>query len=140
MSQTLDQAARRPKLSAIPLELLRALRPKQWVKNVFVFGAIAFSDDRLWLRLDQIALVLGAFIIFCACSGAIYLINDLVDIEKDRAHPKKRYRPLASGRLSPKVATVAAVGLIVGALAGSYWLDSLNNPPDWGLFGVMLSY
>jgi 4-hydroxybenzoate polyprenyltransferase len=140
MSQTLDQATGRPKLSTMPIELLRAMRPKQWVKNVFVFAAIAFSDERLWLRLDQVALAVAAFLIFCACSGAIYLINDLVDIEKDRAHPKKRFRPLASGRLSPTVAAIAAAALIVGVLGGSYWIDSLNNPPDWGLFGVMLAY
>jgi 4-hydroxybenzoate polyprenyltransferase len=116
------------------------MRPKQWIKNVFVFAAIIFSDDRLWMRPDQILLALGAFVIFCACSGAIYLINDLVDIEKDRAHPKKRSRPLASGRLSPQVAVVAAVVLMLLVLVGSYWIDSLNNPPDFGLMAVMLTY
>jgi 4-hydroxybenzoate polyprenyltransferase len=129
-----------PRLRDIPIELLRAMRPQQWVKNVFVFAAIAFSESRLWLQPGAIAKVIGAFIIFCGCSGAIYLVNDLVDIEKDRAHPKKRYRPLASGRLSVPVAIVAAIVLIIGGLYAAYWLDSLNNPPDYDLMWVMLTY
>ena len=106
MARPIEPVVVRAQPSAIPYQLLRAMRPKQWVKNVFVFGAIAFSNDRLWMRPNQILLVIGAFLIFCACSGAIYLLNDLVDIEKDRAHPKKRNRPLASGLLfRPDLAT-----------------------------------
>lgn len=129
-----------PRLRDIPVELLRAMRPKQWVKNVFVFGAIAFSEGRLWLQPSEVLKVIGAFFIFCICSGAIYLVNDLVDIEKDRAHPKKRYRPLASGRLSVPVAIIATVVLMGGGLYSAYWLDSLNNPPDYSLMLVMLTY
>ncbi len=142
MARPIEPAVVRAQPSAIPYQLLRAMRPKQWVKNVFVFGAIAFSNDRLWMRPNQIFLVIGAFLIFCACSGAIYLLNDLVDIEKDRAHPKKRNRPLASGQLSPQVALIAALLLMAGVLGGSYWLDSLNSfpQPDFGLLLVMLSY
>jgi 4-hydroxybenzoate polyprenyltransferase len=140
MAQTLEHGVERPRLSAAPFEILRAMRPKQWIKNAFVFAALAFSDDRLWMQVGPVALTIAAFLIFCACAGAIYLINDLVDIEKDRAHPKKRSRPLASGRLSPRVAVVAAIVLMVIVLGGSYWVDSLNNPPDFGLMGVMLAY
>jgi 4-hydroxybenzoate polyprenyltransferase len=140
MARTAEKEAASASLLTMFYELLRSMRPRQWVKNVFVFGAIAFSDDRLWLQLNSVLTVLGAFALFCACSSAIYLVNDLVDIEKDRAHPKKRHRPLASGRLSPSVAVVAAIGLIIVVLGGSLWLDSLNNPWDFSLMGVMLAY
>ena len=125
--------------SAVALELLRAMRPRQWIKNIFVFGAIVFSEQRLWTRPDRVLLVFGAFVLFCMTASAIYLINDLVDIEKDRAHPKKRNRPLAAGRLSPSVAIVAACVLLVVALPAAYLLDSVNGP-DSGLLIVLLSY
>jgi len=140
MAQIHTTGIAQPRLRDIPIELLRSMRPQQWVKNVFVFAAIAFSEGRLWLQPGSILKSIGAFIIFCACSGAIYLVNDLVDIEKDRAHPKKRYRPLAAGRLSVPVAIIAAIVLIGGGLGGAYWLDSLNNPPDYDLMLVMLIY
>jgi 4-hydroxybenzoate polyprenyltransferase len=109
-------------------ELLKAMRPKQWVKNSFVFAAIAFSEDRLWqfwgpAGVAPLLRVIGAFVAFCMAASAIYLVNDLVDIEKDRAHPKKRNRPFASGRLSPAVGMAAATILIVIVLPFAYWLD-----------------
>jgi 4-hydroxybenzoate polyprenyltransferase len=142
MAQPVGQSVASTRQRSVLYELLRAMRPKQWIKNAFVFGAIAFSNDRLWMRLDQILLVIGAFLIFCACSGSIYLLNDLVDIEKDRAHPKKRNRPLASGRLNPTLALVVAVLLMLAVLGGSVWIDSLNSFPalDYSLMLVMLSY
>ena len=124
---------------AVFAELLRAMRPKQWIKNTFIFGAIAFSEARLWTQIDQVLLVCGAFIIFSMAASSIYLINDLADIEKDRAHPHKRNRPLASGRLSPRIALIAAAVLLVTALGGAYLLDSLNGP-DIGLLLVIATY
>jgi 4-hydroxybenzoate polyprenyltransferase len=127
-------------------ELLRAMRPKEWIKNVFVFAALAFSQERYWQRLDKVLIVLVAFILFCMAASAIYLINDLVDIEKDRAHPKKRSRPLASGRLSPAIARVAAIVLLVIALPAAFMLDFWDNDPGRSLlhnydFGIaLLSY
>ncbi|MHB1318318.1 MAG: UbiA family prenyltransferase, partial [Anaerolineae bacterium] len=79
------------------LNLLKAMRPKQWTKNVFVFAALVF-DGRI-TDPAAIASSLLAFAIFCALSSAVYLINDLADMESDRQHPTKRYRPLASGAL-----------------------------------------
>jgi 4-hydroxybenzoate polyprenyltransferase len=116
-------------------QLFRAMRPKDWVKQVFVFAAIVFSQDRLWTRPSQVLVVILAAVAFCLAASAIYLINDLVDIEKDRAHPIKRNRPLASGKLSPTIAAVAAVGLIVAALLLSYAID-----PDFSLLGVLAIY
>lgn len=115
--------------------LLRTMRPKQWIKNIFVFTALAFSEERLWLQAEPVLHTLAGFALFCMAASAIYLINDLVDMEKDRAHPRKRHRPLASGVLSPKVAWVAAVVLILAALPLAYLLD-----PDGGFLLVLLTY
>ncbi|OAN45002.1 phosphoribose diphosphate--decaprenyl-phosphate phosphoribosyltransferase [Chloroflexus islandicus] len=104
--------------------LVRTMRPRQWIKNVFVFAAIAFSEGRLWYHQPlELLRVIGAFVAFSMAASAIYLINDLVDIEKDRAHPKKRHRPLAAGLLSPTVAAVTAAVLIVSVFPFAVWLD-----------------
>jgi 4-hydroxybenzoate polyprenyltransferase len=116
-------------------QLFRAMRPKDWVKNVFVFAAIAFSQQRLWTQPDKVLTVSLAALAFCIAASAIYLINDLVDVEKDRAHPKKRNRPLASGKLSPLVAALAAVLLILIALPLAYAID-----PDFQFLTVLTTY
>lgn len=139
MARPVGIAAPRP----MPLELLRAMRPKDWIKNGFVFGAIIFSQDRLWQRPEPVLTVIGAFVLFCMVASAIYLVNDLVDIEKDRAHPKKRMRPLASGALSPFVAKVAVAVLLVIGLPGAFLLDyqpggSLASNLDFGL--ILIGY
>src|SRR4030043_211798 len=93
-------------------ELLRALRPQQWIKNLFVFAPLIFSQNVL-----NRALVLRAglaFLAFCLISSAVYLLNDLRDIEEDRQHPLKVQRPLASGRLK-RSAAVAALAIIAPA-------------------------
>lgn len=129
------QATSRPNQAR---ELFRAMRPRQWIKNVFVFTAIAFSEGRLWYRdLDRLWLTIVAFVAFCMAASAIYLINDLVDIEKDRSHPKKRNRPLASGRLSPAVAVGAAIVLIVAAVPVAIYAD-YNR--DFGFLAVLITY
>ena len=119
-------------------ELVRAMRPKDWIKNVFVFAAIAFAQGRLWANPLALAKVVTAFVLFCIVAGSIYLINDLVDIEKDRAHPKKRFRPLASGRLSPLVAKVATVFFLATALPAAFALDAL--PVNWHTEASALSH
>jgi len=96
---------------------LEALRPRQWMKNVFVFAGLIFSQNMFNPRDDL--LVLAAFAIFCALSSSVYLVNDLVDIEQDRCHPVKCKRPLPSGRLRPGTALLMAVLLGAGGLAAS---------------------
>lgn len=131
---------------SVLLELLRAMRPKDWIKNVFLFAAIAFSQGKLWRFWDTpgpgpLLTVIIAFVLFSMVASAIYLLNDLVDIEKDRAHPKKRNRPLASGRLSPTVAVVATVLLLVVAIPAGFALDYTSTPPPIGRnfdFGFVL--
>ncbi|HNZ95649.1 MAG TPA: decaprenyl-phosphate phosphoribosyltransferase [Thermoanaerobaculia bacterium] len=97
------------------LALLRSLRPAQWTKNLFVLVPLLFAG-----RLSDPAAVgaaLLAFASFSAAASAVYLFNDLRDRERDRTHPLKRHRPLASGRLSPAVAAVAALLLAAAAAA-----------------------
>ena len=79
---------------------LEAMRPRQWPKNAFVFAGI-FFDARI-LDGSRLLRSMAAFVIFCLVSSAIYLINDLADVEQDRLHPSKRSRPLASGRGAPR--------------------------------------
>lgn len=114
-----------PSVFGVVAALGQGLRPRQWAKNLLVFAGLLFTVDKRhpaedWLRC------LGAFAVFCLLSGCVYLINDFVDREADRAHPRKRLRPIASGRLPGGVALGFAVGAVPAALALSYLL---LNPP-----------
>jgi 4-hydroxybenzoate polyprenyltransferase len=102
---------------ASPLPLVRSLRPQQWTKNLFVFAGLLFSG-----RLTERAAwppAFAAFLIFCGLSGAVYLVNDVLDRAADAQHPVKRHRPIASGALSPGVALVAALVLAVACVAAA---------------------
>ena len=109
--------------------LVRSARPRQWTKSLAVFLPLFFSVNEAWtLDEPQTALALAAraiaaAAIFSLVSGAVYLINDLADRERDRAHPTKRNRPIASGALSPRLATAAAVILTLAGLASAFALD-----------------
>jgi 4-hydroxybenzoate polyprenyltransferase len=103
--------------------LLEALRPKQWTKNVLLFAGLLFTLNQPRHQLPVIGQALGAFVLFCLLSGCTYLINDLLDIQADRQHPKKRLRPLASGRLSVGVARAVAVLGIPLVLAAAFSLN-----------------
>jgi 4-hydroxybenzoate polyprenyltransferase len=87
------------------------MRPHQWVKNGFVFAALIF--DQKLTDIQALMQTIAGFILFCLISSTIYIINDLADIEADRKHPTKRLRPLAAGKLDPKVARVAAVVFVI---------------------------
>jgi decaprenyl-phosphate phosphoribosyltransferase len=93
--------------------LLRAMRPKQWVKNVLVAAAPGAAG--VLTQSDSLGKVAMAFVSFCLVSSATYLFNDVGDVEEDRRHPKKRHRPVASGEVSPRAAIVT--GVVLG-LAG----------------------
>jgi 4-hydroxybenzoate polyprenyltransferase len=100
--------------------LLVSLRPDQWTKNLIVFAALIFA-----VRLFDpaaLALATAAFLIFCALSGAVYLVNDVSDREADRQHPLKRMRPIASGALAPSLALGWAAVLITAGLAAAFTL------------------
>lgn len=100
---------------ALPAGLFKAMRPRQWVKNVLVFAA-PFSAGRL-LDPSVLPAIALAFVAFSLAASGIYLINDTRDVEADRAHPTKRHRPIAAGIVPPRVAVAAAVVLFAGALA-----------------------
>jgi 4-hydroxybenzoate polyprenyltransferase len=95
--------------------LLQAMRPLDWIKNLFVFAALFFSGQAN--ELYKLTSVLAVFAAFCAMSSAVYLFNDIIDRERDRVHPDKRGRPIAAGDLPVSTAAAAAVALMLGALA-----------------------
>jgi 4-hydroxybenzoate polyprenyltransferase len=97
------------------IALFEAMRPRQWTKNVFVFAGIVFGQ-RLYDR-GAVVWSLAAFCIFCFLSSSVYLLNDIADADKDREHPTKRTRPIASGRLPKSLAIAFALIFAVGGLA-----------------------
>ncbi len=103
------------------LALIEAVRPRQWVKNGFLLAPLVFSRN-LFHPMPALHAA-AAFALFSAAASAVYLGNDLLDVAGDRAHPVKRNRPIASGRLSPRVATFAAVGLALLAIGGGLLLQ-----------------
>jgi len=98
--------------------LLKTMRLRQWTKNGFVFFALVF-DKQLFLR-EPFLRTLAGFFLFCLVSSAVYLLNDIFDIEADRRHPEKKNRPLASGKLPIRAAWGAAVALVAAALPLGY--------------------
>lgn len=105
------------------LALLQSLRPRQWIKNLFV--AVPLMYGQKLTDPTSLLITAGAFALFCLVSGCVYILNDLVDIEKDRAHAKKRFRPIPSGRLPEVVAKRFAVICVPACLALGYFLEPL---------------
>lgn len=100
--------------------LLRALRLRQWTKNFVVFAGLAFSGDAA--HPDTLLRACAIFAAFCATASAIYLVNDVLDRERDRLHPEKRHRPVAAGELGAGAALGAAALLALGGAAIGFWL------------------
>ncbi|EKF86302.1 decaprenyl-phosphate phosphoribosyltransferase [Methanobacterium formicicum] len=119
-------------------DILVSMRPKQWYKNLVIFIGIIFSINllnlNLWIE------VIAAFTIFCILSGSIYVLNDILDLEKDKNHPKKKNRPLASGRLKVSHALTSAIILIFIALTGAYLLNLQFFMVSVAFFILMLVY
>ena len=111
--------------------LLQTMRPKQWTKNVFIFAALVF--DRQLLQLEPLANTIIGFLLFCLASSTVYIINDIADIEQDRMHPRKKFRPLAAGSLSKRSALVAA-----GVFAGITLIGAFYLKPAFGV--ITLAY
>lgn len=113
--------------------LVRAMRPHQWTKNLFVFAPLLFEH-----RFDMVERnlrVAAAFAIFCLLASGIYLLNDVLDAEADRLHPRKRLRPVASGELPVPAALAAAFALLAGGLAWAHF--GLGHRP---LTAVLATY
>ncbi len=118
--------------------MLKAMRPKQWVKNLFVIAPIVFAKS---LMVQEMALrSVAAFFCFCMAASCIYMMNDLSDIEADRAHPKKRFRPIASGEVSEKSARVATVALGILALTGAALLNLNTLAVVGGYIALQIAY
>ncbi|MDT7747941.1 MAG: decaprenyl-phosphate phosphoribosyltransferase [Pseudonocardiales bacterium] len=103
--------------------LVKAMRPRQWLKNVLVLAAPLASADLVQVTvLEKVGL---AFVAFCMAASAVYLVNDSVDVAEDRAHPVKRHRPIAAGLVPVKLAVATSAVLFVGSLAVA-WLASMQ--------------
>lgn len=111
--------------------LIRALRPLQWVKNLLLFAALVFSEKTA--EFEAVVTEHLAVAVFCALASAGYLFNDLRDIENDRTHPEKKHRPIASGEVSPALATATAVLLFIGGAVGAWFINM-------GFFAVAMAY
>ena len=120
---TEDRSSGEPSRRGPLRALLATLRPKHWVKNLFVLGPLLFSRHLGDLATDLRSL--GAFVIFCLASSAVYILNDVTDLEADRQHPRKRLRPIAAGEIGPRTALVLAVVLVVGTTAASFLYSSV---------------
>ncbi len=101
--------------------LLKTMRPRQWTKNGFIFAAVVF--DKQLVNLNSDLRTLAGFVLFCLISSAVYIFNDLSDIEADRLHPDKRNRPIPSGQLPVGVAWGAGVLLVALSLGFGYVLS-----------------
>jgi 4-hydroxybenzoate polyprenyltransferase len=111
-----------------PVALLKAMRPKQWIKNLLVFAGFVFTLNEQWKPFSHtmwqyLARSTAAFVLFSGLASSIYLLNDTLDVEKDRKHPVKRNRPIASGALSPRLAVFVSLLLMTASLAGGYALS-----------------
>jgi len=104
-----------------PAAYLRLARPKQWTKNGFVLAGVVFSGEAL--QVSSVAAALLAFAAFCALSGAVYAANDVLDVAEDRKHPTKRSRPVASGEIPVRAATLYAVLLALLGLALAFFVS-----------------
>jgi 4-hydroxybenzoate polyprenyltransferase len=100
--------------------LLKAMRPRQWTKNAFLFAPLVF-DGKLFLLPDFLRTLAG-FGLFCILSSAVYIFNDILDLKADRQHPVKKNRPIASGKLPVSVAVIASLLLTLLALVVGYLL------------------
>jgi len=110
--------------------LLLSMRPKQWTKNVLLFGGIVFS--RHLFEADSFVRALLGFFVFCVLSGFVYVLNDVTDVEKDKKHPEKQDRPIASGALAPAFALPASAVLAALALLVAFYLS-----PGFGLVSLL---
>jgi decaprenyl-phosphate phosphoribosyltransferase len=104
------------------LETIRLIRPKQYIKNLFVIAPIFFSG--LILDFELLIRCLLAFVLFSVAASSIYILNDIMDINEDKRHPEKKNRPIASGAISIKIAKIYFLVFMVMALLGSYYVST----------------
>jgi 4-hydroxybenzoate polyprenyltransferase len=132
----LPPVAARPRLPALPLVI--ALRPRQWIKNLFVLSPLVFSGN-LW-NLELLPRALVAFAAFCGLASAVYLVNDLLDRRTDRLHPKKRHRPIARRQVTVEAAVFAAVMICAVSFGLSWLLGKAFFGCAFAYAGTMFAY
>jgi 4-hydroxybenzoate polyprenyltransferase len=113
----------------IVFDLLESMRPQQWLKNLLLLAPLLFAKSLG--DSSRIAEAIFGFVIFCALSSGVYLLNDVLDLEKDRKHPVKSTRPIASGRVGVKTAITLLVALLSAALVAGFVLS-----PAFGAVGL----
>ncbi len=118
--------------------LIQTMRPKQWVKNLIIFAVLIFSLNLF--NFELLARTCLAFVLFCILSGAVYIVNDYVDLENDRQHPVKSQRPMASGNISPAFALWALVFLTIIGLGGSFLLGIGFGLVALAYYALVISY
>jgi 4-hydroxybenzoate polyprenyltransferase len=101
--------------------ILKEMRLHQWIKNTFVLIPLVF--DRQLFSIEPLSRTIIGFFLFCFVSSSVYLINDIMDVEADRKHPKKKSRPIASGELPIPIAIIAAIILVSISVIGGYFLS-----------------
>lgn len=102
----------------VPLRYLALMRPRQWTKNLLVFAALIFSVRQADLNMLGQAFI--GFILFCLVSSCVYVLNDYVDRDRDRLHPEKKHRPLASGAIHPQTALLFGFVLLASCLVAAF--------------------
>jgi decaprenyl-phosphate phosphoribosyltransferase len=138
MSALAEERARRRASDGAVIGLLRAMRPRQWTKNLLVLVPLLPAGPAL--RQVDLLDVVVAFGAFCLISSSVYLVNDARDVESDRAHPVKRYRPLAAGVVPIPLAVVVAVVLAAAAFALSATVNVPLLVTVATYYGIQLAY
>lgn len=131
------ESADAPK-QALPIALVKALRPKQWSKQVFLLAALVFSME--FTNLESLKLAAWGIGAFCLVSSTGYIINDILDREADAKHPRKRFRPIASGSLPVGLAWVWAAVCFAGGMAAAWFLNPLFAAVTLGYFVNTMTY
>ena len=135
-----------PALLGASKALVLTTRPKQWTKNLLIYFALFFTASETWdmgatgPALSLLGKTTLAFVLFSALSGAVYLVNDIFDVEQDRVHPKKRFRPIPAGQLPIPLAWVGAAVLTVLGLSLSFFLEPLFGWVAMGYLVTMAAY
>ena len=147
-TKTMEEAKRLPIVAGVKKLWLLVLtvRPRQWSKNLIIYFAFFFAINQLWDSDDPgsiatpFARATIAFLIFCAVSGVVYVLNDWADLKQDSVHAKKRYRPLASGQLRLPVALSGAAVLLVTGLTAAFLLDPQFGFTAAAYLALMIAY
>ncbi|MEJ2746041.1 MAG: decaprenyl-phosphate phosphoribosyltransferase [bacterium] len=120
------------------LLIVEAMRPRQWIKNLLIFAGLLFA--RRFVSPLDVMTVCAAFVIFCAISGTIYILNDIADVDEDKCHEIKKRRPIASGRLKSSTAGTVAAFIIISSLVAAFLLGTQFGVVSLAYFLLLFSY